>query len=218
VVDEAPPVIYFDAITLGETPESSALPERAADLVAALEPLEGRLDVCDSWSALDLAAYGLIRESSQEWMVREPSPLEPVSISGVEIVSVADDSLLDEFEATHNEGFESTGTPPRTFYGPSVLRDRRMHMLLARVESGTAVGSAMAYETDEAVGVFSVAVIPSMRRRGIGAALTGAAVLCAPNRPAVLQPSSEGRSMYLRMGFEPLAEFAVWSRPRPASP
>ncbi len=210
-VRRTPPVIYFDAITLGEPPERSALPERATELMRSLATIPGRLDVCDSWSALDLAAHGFVRDSPQEWMVRPPKPLDPV-VSGVEIVRVTDESLLDEFEATHNLGFESTGTPPRTFYGPSLLDDQRMHVLLALVGSGRSVGTAMAYVTDDAVGVFSVAVIPAMRRRGIGAALTRAALLCAPDLPAVLQPSPDARSLYARLGFETFAEFAVWVR------
>jgi GNAT superfamily N-acetyltransferase len=146
-------------------------------------------------------------------MVRPPNVVESPPTAGVDIVKVTDDSLLDEFEVTHNRGFESTGTPPRTFYGASLLADPRMHILLARVDGGTPAGTAMAYVTDAAVGVFSVAVVPHMRRRGLGSALTRAALQCAPGRPAVLQPSIEARTLYARIGFEPFAEFAVWFRP-----
>ena len=145
--------------------------------------------------------------------MRQPMPVAALSVPGVQIVHVTDELLLDEFEAMHNLGFESTPTPPRTFYGPTLFDDLRMHMFLARMKTGVAVGTAMAYVTEEAVGVFSVSVIPAMRRRGIGAALTCAALLCAPDRPAVLQPSDVALRMYRGLGFELFANFAAWTRP-----
>jgi ribosomal protein S18 acetylase RimI-like enzyme len=63
------------------------------------------------------------------------------------------------------------------------------------------------------VGVYSVSVTPGARGRGIGWSLTRRAAASARGRPAVLQPSAQGLSMYRRMGFEPFARFAVWVRP-----
>ena len=71
----------------------------------------------------------------------------------------------------------------------------------------------MACVDEDVVGVYSVSVVPASRGRGIGWCLTREAVASGLDRPAVLQPSAFGESMYRRMGFEPFGAFAVWVRP-----
>jgi GNAT superfamily N-acetyltransferase len=211
-------VIFFAAVLLGPSPEDGTeRARRAREVAAGLGSFAGWLAVSDPWSDLDLSRFGFDRDQPQTWMSRPPGPVSPglPVAGGFEMVKVTDEPALAEFEAAHNEGFGAKPTIPGTYYGRALLDDPRMHVFLVRDAHGmgTAVGTAMAYVSDEVAGVYSVSVIPRFRGRGIGWALTREAVQSGPDRRAVLQPSAEGLGLYGRMGFEAFADFAVWVRP-----
>jgi predicted GNAT family acetyltransferase len=90
-----------------------------------------------------------------------------------------------------------------------------MSLWIGRVH-GVAVGAAMSYRTDEAVGIFGVATIPSARGRGYGSALTRRSLLLDSGLPAILGPSLEAERMYLRLGFEQVGKARHW-RPGPVT-
>ena len=54
---------------------------------------------------------------------------------------------------------------------------------------------------------------PTVRGRGFGAALTGRAVSCRADLPAVLIASDDGRPVYERLGFLPIHRCTVWMQP-----
>jgi predicted GNAT family acetyltransferase len=114
-----------------------------------------------------------------------------------------------EFEQVSVRGFggEEARVEPGTFHPPAILEDERMVMLTGRVE-GEPVAAAMAYTTDEAVGIYGVTTIEPGRGRGYASALTRA--LVDPTRPAVLSPSPEAESLYGRLGFEAVGELCQW--------
>ena len=58
-----------------------------------------------------------------------------------------------------------------------------------------------------------VAALPAARGRGVGAAVTWAATLCQPERPAVLVASDDGRPVYERMGYVAIERWTAWLRP-----
>jgi hypothetical protein len=58
-----------------------------------------------------------------------------------------------------------------------------------------------------------VAALPAPRGTGAGAAVTSAATIAEPERPAVLVASDDGRPTYERMGFLPVARWTAWLRP-----
>jgi ribosomal protein S18 acetylase RimI-like enzyme len=212
------PIIYFAAITLGRPPDDQGvLMRRAGELASALRAIHGWLAVYDPWHRIDLSGHGFTPDERQQWMSRPPSPIPDEGRSVDErIIRVTDEPTLIEFEAVHNEGFGAKPTPPGTYYRAPLLRDERVRLFLARDgRHGAAIGTAMACVDDEVVGIYGVSVLPAFRRRGIGRRLTRAAAASSPDRPAVLQPSAEGLSMYRRMGFEPFGEFGVWVRPGP---
>jgi predicted GNAT family acetyltransferase len=83
-------------------------------------------------------------------------------------------------------------------------------MITGRVD-GEAVAAAMGYRTESAMGVFGVTTVTPARRRGYGTAVTRAAMLTAKGLPAILAPSKEAESMYLRLGFRRVGELSIWS-------
>jgi predicted GNAT family acetyltransferase len=108
-------------------------------------------------------------------------------------------------------GNERDTIEPGAIHPQAILDESRMVLWLGRVE-GEPVGAAMSYRTDEAVGIFGVTTIASMRRRGYGTALTRAAMLVETGLPSILAPSPEGEAVYRRLGFERVGELRIWSR------
>jgi ribosomal protein S18 acetylase RimI-like enzyme len=199
---DPPPHIYFSAITL--RPDTPA--EAVSGAAAA---------VCDSWQTIDLEPFGFRDWRREPWFLCPPSEqTSDETPPELEIVRATTANDVRELEAVSVRGFEndeSATIDPGTLHPPAILDDPRMVLWLGRVE-GEPVGAAMSYRTDEAVGIFGVTTIPSMRRRGYGTALTRAAMLADSGLPSILAPSPEGEQVYRRLGFEHVGELRIWSR------
>jgi ribosomal protein S18 acetylase RimI-like enzyme len=78
---------------------------------------------------------------------------------------------------------------------------------------GRPVGYSLVLLDRGVAGIYWVGVIRRFRRRGIGAAITLAAMRFAQQhgyRYAVLQASGEGESVYRRLGFEEVCRLSLW--------
>jgi ribosomal protein S18 acetylase RimI-like enzyme len=195
------PHIYFSAITLRPDTPAEAVAETAGA-------------VCDSWQVIDLEPFGFRDWRHEPWFLcawSGPSALE--TPPELEIVRVSTAQGVEELEAVSVRGFgnEDDTIEPGTIHPPAILDDPRMVLWLGRVD-GKPVGAAMSYRTDEAVGIFGVTTIASVRRRGYGTALTRAAMLVDSGLPSILAPSPEGEGVYRRLGFERVGELRIWSR------
>ena len=87
--------------------------------------------------------------------------------------------------------------------------------LIARDRSGV-VGQAIVHLTDETAGLFNVAVHPRARRRGIGRALTEAAIQVAREsgaREMGLNATLEGLALYEGLGFRHIGDGGTWLLP-----
>jgi ribosomal protein S18 acetylase RimI-like enzyme len=198
---DSPPHIYFSGITL-----------RPNTPVEAVASAAGA--VCDSWQTIDLEQSGFRDWRHEPWFLcSAPESVGEETPPELEIVQVATAQEVEELEAVSVRGFENEAATiePGTFHPPTILGDPRMVLWLGRVE-GKPVGAAMSYRTDEAVGIFGVTTIASMRRRGYASALTRAAMLVDSGLPSVLAPSPEGEGVYRRLGFERVGELRIWSR------
>ena len=83
---------------------------------------------------------------------------------------------------------------------------------------GRPVATAVAVLDGDAVGVYNVATLPDARGRGLGGAITLAALLDARSRGAtlgVLESSEMGYSVYRRIGFREAGRFRILTRSRP---
>ena len=198
---DAPPFIYFGAITLQ--------PGTPVDAVRAAPG-----SVCDSWQTLDLAEHGYTIFRQEPWFFRPPGMLRDTTPPELELVAVSTNAEVDEFETVSVRGFggEDDSIEPGTFHPPTVLEDGAMKMFIGRVD-GRPVAGAMGYRTEDAVGVFGVTTVASARNRGYGTALTRAAMQTETGLPSVLAPSKEGESVYLKLGFEPVGALTIWQPP-----
>lgn len=200
---ERPPIIYFAGITLHPHVPAEAI----ADVPGS---------ICDGWQSLDLGQHGRRVWRTEPWFYRPPGPVSVEPPPGLDIVRVSTPDEVYELEAVSVRGFgsEQDTVEPGTYHPPSVLEDEAMSMFVGRV-GGRAVGAAMGYRTDRAVGVFGVTTVASARRRGYGTALTCAAMLTETGLPAILAPSPEGASVYRRLGFEDVGALSIWSKASP---
>jgi len=78
-------------------------------------------------------------------------------------------------------------------------------------QDGAPVTSGVGVQTGRTIGVYNIATVEAARRRGLGAAMTmrvvdeGAAAGCDT---AILQASEMGLSVYERLGFRTVVEYA----------
>ena len=135
--------------------------------------------------------------------------------SELEIRRVTGASGIDAHRQVVTAGF---GSDPAVADGTSCLK------LLGRPEctvyvgyaDGEAVVSGLGWRTGRTIGVYSIATVPSARRRGYGAAMTarvmadGASAGCDV---AVLQASDMGRPIYERLGFRTVVNYTAYIVP-----
>lgn len=132
---------------------------------------------------------------------------EPVSVSGLTIETVEDAATLAAWADTEGRGFQSVGALGRGLAalrrGMGVGHGVPVYHLLGRL-GGRPVATATYMLADGIVGVYDVSTVPEARQRGIGTAMTVAALQAgraAGYEIAFLQPSAMGRPLYERLGF-----------------
>ena len=144
-------------------------------------------------------------------------PIEHGAITGqvapeLEIRQVTDAAGIDAHCKVVTAGF---GSDPAVALGTACpdLLDRSDCVVYIGYAGGAPVASGLGWRTGRTIGVFSIATIPSARRRGYGAAMTarvvadGAAVGCDV---AALQASEMGRPTYERLGFRTVVRYAAY--------
>ncbi len=196
-------------------------PTTAAELEAALQWVSGRSIASRTWIAERFVAelgeiplvHGFARElATYPAMVLYPDPGSPAPLPGVTVASI-DEAGLDEFIGVCVEGGLSPELTDQLF-PPSFARDPDVQLFVGRLDERP-VGTSIAIRSRAASGVYNVATLPEARRRGIGTALTWAAV--AGGRTwghdvIVLQSSGMALSMYFEMGFRTVVEYTEFTR------
>jgi ribosomal protein S18 acetylase RimI-like enzyme len=135
----------------------------------------------------------------------------PDSVTIRPIETSEDASALARVDA---EAFEGDLEISERFYAAGVVDVEGCRGFVAW-EGDVSVGAGIAYEVAGTVGIYGVSVIPSARRRGIGAAITVACARAFPEAEiAWLQASDMGLGMYEHLGFRRVADWEVWVRPR----
>ena len=175
-------------------------------LPALPEPLAGT--VRDSWGALGPQLGAARRaERADPWMLRAAGACAAPAVPGLTIQRAGDAELFERIAF-----LAASGTPPER---PGELHPHGsentpgLHLLLASLDDQP-VGSALALIHDRGLFISAVAVLAAHRGKGIGTALTAAAINCAPHRPATLSTSRAGLGIYQQLGFEVVATPLDW--------
>ena len=132
--------------------------------------------------------------------------------SGLEIHRVTDAAVLDIHRQVATLGF---GSDPSVAVGTACpdLLDRPECVVYVGYADGAPVVSGLGWRSGRTIGIYSIATIPSARRRGYAAAMTARAVadgVVAGCDVAALQASEMGRPIYERLGFRTVVRYAAY--------
>ncbi len=148
-------------------------------------------------------------------MVLEPIPTGRAPdppIAGVE-VQTGGAELLDAWH-TALEGGERF----RRLFGPAFGGDPSVRLAVGFLD-GVPVSAAAAVRSAATLGIYAVGTIERARRRGLGRAVTWAAIEAGraawDSRIAILQSSEMGRPLYELMGFVVVSGYLEFSPPAP---
>lgn len=146
-------------------------------------------------------------------MVLHPIPATPPPPPGVSVDTVTP-AGMEEFIAVSIEG----GMPPdaaHRLYSPTFAADPDVRLFIGRLD-GQAVGTSAAIRGGDVSGVYAVGTKASARRRGVGTALSWAAVDAGRDwgcDTIVLDASEMGLPIYEAMGFRTVVRYAEFARP-----
>jgi len=201
------PVVFPVAGTLRPDVDARAVRSR-------LPAAAGRVTVSDAWGRLDLASLGMSSTSGDPWMMRVSRLVEVPPVRDLAVVRARTADQVSLVEATVVEaagGLPSGYVPGSVHPAQASLRLADLHLFLGLLD-GEPVGTAMAAVGERTVFVSGVSVIPVVRERGIGSALTAAALRVAPHLPATLRSTAAGRGIYRRLGFAVVGHPVDWIR------
>jgi ribosomal protein S18 acetylase RimI-like enzyme len=167
-----------------------------------------------------LIEHGLVRDD-EERIPGMVAQLEDLLVetppAGVIVERVIDEPTFRSACAIVAEGF---GAPPE--FGEALAKmaiigfadDVPPRTYLARLD-GRPVATALGVRAGEVLGIFNVATLPDARGRGLGRAVTVAAMhdgVAEGCRVGVLQSSEMGHRVYERLGFTDFCEFELYVR------
>ena len=153
-----------------------------------------------------LQAHGCSRLRAGVCMAMDLSKIkEPVSnVPGLVIQRVSDSAGLAAWMDVWMHFDDGPRQPRERLYLSLGLGNRPLRHYLARLHRQPVAVSQL-FLGREAAGLYCVATLPEMRRRGIGTAIILAPLYDARelgHRAAVLARSREGQQLYRRIGFE----------------
>ena len=134
---------------------------------------------------------------------------------GLDIRRVTDAAGIDVHRRIVTMGF---GSDPAVALGTACpdLLDRPGCVVYVGYADGDPVVSGLGWRTGRTIGVYSIATVPSARRRGYGAAMTARAVedgVVEGCDVAALQASEMGRPNYERLGFRTVVRYVAYVDP-----
>lgn len=145
-------------------------------------------------------------------MVLHPIPDRPASPTGVTVEPVAADGL-ELFLGVLIEAGMPSATCSRLFT-PAFAGDPDVQLFVGHLD-GRPVGTAVAIRSVDVSGVYAVGTLSAARRRGVGTALTWAAVAAGVAWSCdtiVLQASAMGLPIYAGMGFRTVVDYTIFAR------
>jgi hypothetical protein len=162
----------------------------------------------------DLTTLGLARVGHPPLMVRPAAPVPERGSDAVPVREVSDTADLAVAERLLVEAYPMPEAEPLTtgeVLSPALLGGPMRFWLAYADDRPIAVSAAYC---DHGVNLVAyVAALPAARGRGAGAAVTWAATLADPARPALLLASDDGRPVYERLGYLAIERWTAWLRP-----
>lgn len=154
--------------------------------------------------AIDDAVFeraGLARQGGIPCLVIEPAGALPVA---QKVAPVLDTASLADHVAVVADGFRWAAEDVARACTPALLADARWRGFVSYADGRPAAAAQLVLAGDAGAGIYFVATREEARGRGLGTAVTAAAVnaaLAAGARAVALQASPMGLPVYERMGF-----------------
>ena len=203
--EHATPAAVLDAVTKAQA--------QGIDFVVRL-----RRDIDDRFipTLIQAGLEAAAPEMATPGMVAYPIDHDAITRQAVpelDIRRVTDAAGIDAHRQAATVGF---GADPALAEGNvcANLLDRPECVVYVGYTDGDPVVSGLGWRTGRTIGVYSIATIPSARRRGYGAAMTARVVAdgaLGGCDVAALQASEMGRPIYERLGFRTLVTYAVYT-------
>jgi hypothetical protein len=202
----------FGATSFLDGPIATA---RTSDLVDALHAFYrggtgGPFLLYSPWPIADLSGHGFSRIGYPPLMFRPIGGTAPIA-TGLRIVEARNEATLADFERTLIEAYPVPEMQPwrqGSFLCPEIL-DTPWRFFVG-YEHDEPVATSAAFVTDQITMVELVAARERVRGRGYGRALTAAATVVEPAKPAMLIASDLGQPVYDRLGYLPLTRYSLW--------
>lgn len=135
------------------------------------------------------------------------------------IVPVDDMDMLGQWIITETRGFEASpriAAPLAAIRNALGVPDGTVMRRFLAWHDGESAATATLFMDSGVAGIYDVCTVPELRRRGLGSAITRAAMQVAIARgytTAVLQATEDGFDMYQQLGFRTQNEYEVYAKP-----
>jgi len=208
-------VCYFGNVAYATRPMDSAA--AAAEAVRRVrrfygEGAGGPFLLFTPWALGNLRDAGFDLAGHPPLMIRPPRAIEPRRIDGADVSPASSSGEVADFDRTLSEAYPADALLPYGTQRP-LFDDRAVaagwQLFTARL-ADEPVATAAAYASEQIVAIEAVSTRPQLRGRRLGELVTAAAVASAPDVPAALLSSDDGRPVYSRLGFLPVMRFTLW--------
>lgn len=139
--------------------------------------------------------------------------LPAAAVGGAEFVRVTDSAQLDDLAVVTSEAFGAPLEAAAMLAPASTLDDDRCAWFVGYLDGDLAACGQLLH-TEDTAGVYSIGVREQFRRRGLGTAITTAALVAGRElgcATGVLQASPMGAPVYDRMGFDTVTQYHCFS-------
>jgi hypothetical protein len=207
-VDLASPVL-FDNLAVVLQPPPMVDPREVARAVLDFFPPERPFVLFSAWPLGDLSPLDLELMGHPPLMFRPAGGALPSVPEGLHIEEVTDEDGAVVFGRTLLAAYPMTGDRTPGFTEAMLGGSIRLFVGYDGDRPVATAGTVVDHGLND---VEWVSVMPDVRGRGIGEAITWAATLADPTRPAMLIASDDGYSTYQRMGYHSLLRTTLWFR------
>jgi hypothetical protein len=179
----------------------------------------GRFMTFSGWPTPDVRRLGFGAIGHPPLMLRPAGPVDTLAPHGFTLLPVTDAASAATYERVLIAAYpvpELDADTQSSFLGAQLDRTTRWRHFIGLLDDEP-VATGSGYVDEHHVHVEFISTLETCRGRGVGYAITAAATLAAPDRPALLIASDLGQPVYRRLGYIAISRFTLWAGRRGGS-